>query len=310
MALIDKNEGLVSRALDLMSMWWDPLQWALLLKGWKLKTMGFRRLHQKIGSDRFAWYLKEGKGEHPVCLILIHGIALFPEWWKPLLSVLPENYTVCVPELLGFGRSPGRKLDPSSFNMNLYRQQILSIRAAVNPKSLILSGVSLGGWVCLDFALKHPESVNSLILIGPGGANLEVNEEDLMELKKIFDYEDAQGFLRLVNDYVLSKPVKIPKWVGALAVRRSKWNGHKQLINNLTFEDWIGDRAKNIKSRTALIWGKEDKVFPVTVGEDLVEIMDDARLFTLDGVGHSYLFEKPKATNQGFLKALSWIENQ
>jgi hypothetical protein len=61
-------------------------------------------------------------------MVLIHGMAIFPEWWESILKALPETMTVCAPELLGFGRSPGKRLEPQRFSLKLFREQIDLIR--------------------------------------------------------------------------------------------------------------------------------------------------------------------------------------
>jgi pimeloyl-ACP methyl ester carboxylesterase len=172
---------------------------------------------------------------------------------------------------------------------------------------MILGGVSLGGWVCLDYALACPLNVHSLVLIAPAGATMGVKEEELRRLKRVFDYRNAEEFRRLINDYVLLHPKKIPSWVCALAVWRSRWNGHKHLLNNLTLHDWVGSRIESITQPAALVWGREDKVFPLQVGEEMSRVMTRARLFPLEDTGHSYLFERAEATCKGFMEGLDFV---
>jgi pimeloyl-ACP methyl ester carboxylesterase len=172
---------------------------------------------------------------------------------------------------------------------------------------MILSGVSLGGWVCLDYALTHPDDVKGLILYAPAGVSMNITEKDLEEMRRVFDYKTPEEFDSLINKYVLYRPRRIPRWVSRFAVRRSERNGHKHLLHNLQFEDWIGERAKNIKTPTALIWGRQDRVFPFSVGEELDKIMPNTRLYPMEDASHSYMFEQPEASCQAFFDALEWL---
>lgn len=292
-----------------MAHWTDPLTWVLAFREVTLRFSGYRRLLNKEEPGRFGYYLRRGDEGKPV-VVLIHGLALFPEWWYPLLKVMPSSYPVCVPELLGFSRSPGRELEPSQFTMRLFREQILHLKEKMKWDRMILAGVSLGGWVCLDYALAHPDGVEGLVLLAPAGVNPNVDEEDLRSLREIFDYKTPEDFVRLINDYVLLRPRRITRWVSAGAVRRSMRNGHKHLLNNLCFEDWIGRRAAAIRAPAALIWGREDKVFPIAVGEELARMMKGARLFPLEDTAHSYLFERPGRTCRAFLEGLAYVSGE
>lgn len=287
---------------------WDPLIWLLYFKERALKRRGFVRRRARIQSEKFGYYLGGDQGASPP-LVLVHGLALFPEWWSPLLVRLEADRSICVPELLGFGRSPGRSLPSSAFNLSLYRKQLDLLRDGLGRDPIILAGVSLGGWVCLDYALARPDAVAGLILYAPAGADPNVDEKDLEGLRRLFDYRSPSEFDRLINDFVLFRPRRIPWWISYLALKRAQRNGHKHLLHNLTFDDWVGERVNDIQAPTALIWGRQDKVFPFRTGEILARDMPNARLFPMENTGHSYLFEEPEASCQAFFKALGFVRN-
>ncbi|MFH2002544.1 MAG: alpha/beta hydrolase [Planctomycetota bacterium] len=289
---------------------WDPLVWFLKCKEWALRARGFEHRQARLDNHHsFNYYFREGDRGFPV-LVLIHGLALFPEWWAPLLPKLSRCYSLCIPELLGFGRSPGRSMDPAGFTLALFRRQIAHLKEVIGWDNAIVSGVSLGGWVAMDYALHDPDGVKGLILIAPAGADPDVREEDLLKLKEIFDYDNAAGFRRLMNEYVLFKPRWIPGFVGSLAVKRSRWNGHKHFLNHLTFPDWIGARAFDLKMPVGMVWGCEDRVFPISTGFKLDAALTHARLFPLENTGHSYLFETPETSSRAILDALKFIERE
>jgi pimeloyl-ACP methyl ester carboxylesterase len=293
----------------LMSALWDPLVWMLWCKERSLKRLRFRRCRATMDGERFGYYFREA--ERPgAALVLVHGLAISPEWWLPLLKRLPLPMAVCAPELFGFGRSPGRRLDASAFNLPLYRRQLERLKAERGLDRMILAGVSLGGWVCLDYALAHPEEVAGLILLAPAGVTLNVTREDLYALRRIFDYETPDEFIRLANEYVLHDPRNIPRWVAWLAVKRSRWNGHKSLLRNLEFSEWVGPRVASIRAPTALIWGCRDKVFPLSLGKEVAARMPRARLFPVEEAGHSYFFEDPVPTTEAFRAALAFVERE
>ena len=287
----------------------DPLTWVLRLRQVQLRFQGYRRRCFRMDGAPFGTYVRRG-AEGTCPLLFLHGLALFPEWWYPLLGRLPRTRPVAVPELLGFGRSPGRTLDPRAFDLELYLRQVRRVKEALGWEKVILCGVSLGGWVAAHYALAHAGEVQGLILYGPGGLTPGVTEEELRELRDRFDYRTPEAFVRLMNDLVFLKPRPIPRFVGRLAVRRSQRNGHKHLLQNLELAHWIGERAREIQAPTALLWGRQDRVFPFSAGEALVRIMPRARLFPLEDTAHSYLFERPGSSCRAFFEALAYVEER
>ena len=156
---------------------WDPMKWMLLFKQRELEQHGFERKRAQFDGVHFGYYLKPGEDKVPP-LVLVHGMAIFPEWWSPLFPHLPSRYPLYAPELLGFGRSPGRGLDPGQFTLETYRQQLRLLKEELGLDTMILGGVSLGGWVCLDYALHYPEDVKGMVLLAPAGATPQVGEEE------------------------------------------------------------------------------------------------------------------------------------
>jgi pimeloyl-ACP methyl ester carboxylesterase len=287
---------------------WDPLTWWLRIQQWRLRRHGFRRLKMRLGNTTFGYYVREGAA-NATPLMLVHGLALYPEWWSPLLKQLsPDRYSLCVPELIGFGRSPGKGLAPAAFNLALFRDQFRNLMKSLDWDRMILAGLSMGGWACLDYALARPDDLSGLILIAPAGANLDATEEDLQNLRKVFDYQTPEEFSHLINEYVLSRPRPIPRWVGSLAVWRSRANGHKHLLQNLAYKDWVGRRVESIATPTAAIWGRQDKTFPISAGEDMERAMPRAKLIPMENTAHSYMTERPKETCQAFFDALDFVE--
>ncbi|MBU0754578.1 MAG: alpha/beta hydrolase [Planctomycetes bacterium] len=292
-----------------MPAFWDPLIWWLFFKERSLKRRGFIRHYGRIRSAPYGYYLG-GRPDTATPLMLVHGLALFPEWWSPLLRHLGDNEAICMPELVGFGRSPGRSLKPDAFTIPLFREQLSVLKKSLGWDKVILGGVSLGGWVCLDYALAYPDEVAGLILFAPAGTDPVMDQNQLEELRDLFDYRNPKEFARLINDFVLYEPRPLPWLVGYLAVKRARWNGHKDLLHNLKREDWIGERARRIEAPTGLIWGRQDKVFPYRLGELLDKDLPESRLFTLENAGHSYLFEQPAASCEAFMQALEYVRGK
>lgn len=110
-------------------------------------------------------YIQQGLGA-PV--ILTHGLAASLHDWDELLPVLAENgYAGYALDLLGHGESE----KPADYHRyafdGVFEHFSAWIDALSLADSLILVGHSLGGGLCLQYALKYPGRVRALILVNP-----------------------------------------------------------------------------------------------------------------------------------------------
>lgn len=116
-------------------------------------------------SRRQIHYTSRGEGP-PV--VLIHGMAASLHDWDALVPCLAERrYHACALDLPGHGDS----LKPAEARQyqveRLYRHVRDWIDELDLPTPLLLVGHSLGGYLCLDYARRHPERVRGLALINP-----------------------------------------------------------------------------------------------------------------------------------------------
>jgi len=113
----------------------------------------------ELGEYRIN-YASEGTGP---TMIMLHGSDKREDWkvWEPL-SALSRDFTLVMPDLVGFGRSTVPVETPD------YRVQARVLHEMMDRlgvQKAILVGTSWGGQVALEMAINWPQSVESLILI-------------------------------------------------------------------------------------------------------------------------------------------------
>jgi cis-3-alkyl-4-acyloxetan-2-one decarboxylase len=105
-------------------------------------------------------FLRERGAGQP--LVLLHGLASSSRYWGDLRP-LADAYRVLAPDLLGFGRSP--KPRDGRYGPE---EHVGALRQALRQRldrPFHLLGHSLGSLLALHYAVTHPESVRSLVLI-------------------------------------------------------------------------------------------------------------------------------------------------
>ncbi len=98
-------------------------------------------------------------------LVLLHGFTQTGRSWAPLTAELRGRYRCFAPDLTGHGDASQRR--PASFDA------VAAYLRALHMDRFTLCGYSMGGRLALDFAVRHPERVERLVVIGasPGIAD-------------------------------------------------------------------------------------------------------------------------------------------
>ena len=136
--------------------------------------------YAQLPNGRRIHYLDEGKGP---AVVFLHGSGNgacgYSNFKGNYPNLVQHGYRCIVPDLIGFGYSdkPADVEYPLSFFVECVKQTLDSI-LGVQPSAstadnykVTIVGNSLGGAVALGLALEHPENVERLVLMAPGGLN-------------------------------------------------------------------------------------------------------------------------------------------
>lgn len=97
-------------------------------------------------------------------VILLHGMKFRAETWRELgtLEVVAGlGRRVLAVDMPGFGKSPASEVEPVEALARLLRHLEL--------EQVVVVGPSMGGRIALDFAIRHPQRVAGLVLVGAVG---------------------------------------------------------------------------------------------------------------------------------------------
>ena len=220
-----------------------------------MANSGIESLNVKIGK-RQAHYLKAGSGP-PV--VLIHGGASDSNDWAETMTALSQSYTLYAPDMLGYGLSDR---DKTSYYLSEFVDFTIDFIQTVGLDSaaLALVGHSLGGRVCLEIALQHPERVRRLVLI------------------------DTVGFARLA---------RWGTFLGAAAWAMREALGRRQpyprfLKKDGEDKDWrCLDKLNTLKVPTLVIWSSRDPYYPLKEALQAKKFIPEARFEIFPGYGHA-----------------------
>ncbi|WGI18068.1 alpha/beta hydrolase [Methanonatronarchaeum sp. AMET-Sl] len=116
----------------------------------------------KIETKKGEIYYKTvGQPQKPA-ILLIHGVGLNHQTWKPQIKELKKNHYLTVLDLPGHGRSYKNR----QFNLNETTEIIKKILDEIQQKQISLIGQSIGGLITQHYTNKYPETVKKLIVLG------------------------------------------------------------------------------------------------------------------------------------------------
>jgi pimeloyl-ACP methyl ester carboxylesterase len=248
-------------------------------------------------------YASAGKGP---ALLLIHGFPLNRSLWRRQLAAF-SGWQCIAPDLRGLGRSPG--LEPVR-GIGQYADDMAALLDALKIRRAVVCGLSMGGYVALEFLRRYPERLLALGLFStraePDSADgkkardaaITLVEQDGLPaladsmLPKLLGPASATGLIRTVRKMIVgSPPAGI---IAALRAMRDREDSRPLL--------------GGIRVPTLVLAGRDDTLFPAGTAETLAEAIPGALLTMVERAGHLAPLEQPTPVNKAltaFLGSLS-----
>ena len=248
-------------------------------------------------SNSFLSSLDQGQGE---VILFIHGFPLDHTMWRNQIEEFSSTHRVLAIDLPGFGKSAA-----SSHEMTIigFADQLLAFLDEIGvTKKVTLCGLSMGGSIAMQFALRHPHRLSQLILCDCRAA------ADSVEAQKMrHDLADrvlregpecvAQAMpARLFAASTLEQQPEVVQSIQAVirsTAAASVAGGSRALANR---EDVVS-RLGEIAVPTLVIVGSEDVISTVEEMRQIAQRLPQATLIEISGVGHMAPLESPTAVN-------------
>jgi 3-oxoadipate enol-lactonase len=259
----------------------------------RLVTHGMTSALSVVWRPALHW---ERSGSGPPVL-LIMGLGLSGGAWWRTVPVLSRQLEVITFDNRGVGRS--RAL------LHAYTTEAMAddARAVLDEAGVDRAhvyGISLGGMVAQQLALRHPERVRSLVLgaTHAGGPGLVRPDSDVVAFLRhrlaMRHEEGAWGSVPF--NYSARVREQYPARIAEDVAQRL---GHPFSQHAYRAQIWAGalhdcyDRLDRITAPTLVVHGSEDRMIPVENGRLIAERIPGARLIELSGTGHLYPTEQP-----------------
>lgn len=251
-------------------------------------------------------YQEEGEGP---AVILIHGGGPgaygYSNYRKNLKPLAAMGNRVIIIDLPGYGQSAYRGTEGGMFGPAAEATVELIDHLGIGKASIV--GNSLGGGTAIRTALDHPEKVDKLILMGPGGSLPSTATFPSEGLLRMFNFYEGEGptleKLDKVIDLLVYDRSSITPELVAERLKTAMLPGTmanpplRGAGTNRKNDLWREDLEK-IDHPTLLIWGQEDRVLPLDLAFHLLKRIPNADLHVFSKTGHWAQWERADEFNE------------
>jgi len=229
-------------------------------------------------------------------LLLIMGLALSSRGWDRLPEHLARDFHVLVFDNLGTGRSARRGI---AYRMRELADDAAAVLDAAGVAQAHVFGISMGGMIAQELAIRHPERVRSLAL-GCTFASWRKatapplrTKIDLLLLNLGSATPDRIARILVSAEWHAAHPRSAVEWVKR-AERTALRFATAQMLAIARHHTL--DRLSRIQAPTLVLTGDQDRLVPPANSEVLAKSIPKARLQVLRGAGHVFPLEREEET--------------
>jgi pimeloyl-ACP methyl ester carboxylesterase len=258
--------------------WRAPLWVADRLTQFQLARAGIHSRSLVLEGSRIH-YIEGGAGRP---IVLVHGLASEAQrdWSRLAPDLVRAGYHIYAPDLPGFGQSD--KPPSRAYSIPEQAAFVSSFLDAHHLNDTALAGFSMGGWIAATVALKQPTRISQLLLFDSAGLFFQPAFDGQLFTPGTSDQVDQ--FLALVGE-----PTRLPEFVKQdflEATRRNGWVVRRAWDSMIAGHDVLDAKFSGLKMPLLIVWGRQDRVTPVALGQSMHTAAPQSILAICDGAGH------------------------
>lgn len=250
------------------------------------------------------FYKVDGMGE---AIVLVHGNFNDSRVWEYQIRYLSKCFRVISYDQRGYGNSD---IPTSLFSPY---EDLKALLDSLEVKKTIIIGSSSGGSIVIDFALKYPEYVKSLILVAPSLNGYRFPLKLMIEAMKNIFMLKSKGF-----EVAVEKFINNPYWEYFFPMQHRKEAREKVLEMVRTqknFYSWDLNLAIPLKPYACkrigellipalIVLPEKDSISNIKVGEYIHKSVEKSKKVIISDCGHLPFIEKPEEFTQTVLEFL------
>ncbi|AKM43002.1 2-hydroxy-6-oxo-2,4-heptadienoate hydrolase [Burkholderia contaminans] len=237
-------------------------------------------------------------------VLLIHGsgpgVTAYANW-RLTMPALAERFRVIAPDMAGFGETE-RPLG-YVYSMDHWVDHALGLLDALSVERAHVIGNSFGGALALALAIRAPERVGRLVLMGAAGTRFTLTEG----LDAVWGYTPSIANMRALLDIFAFDRALVNDELAKLRYDASVRPGYQEAFANMfpaPRQRWVDALASDdaklraLTHDTLIVHGREDRVIPLASSQKLLELLPNAQLHVFGRCGHWTQIEHAERFNR------------
>ncbi|NNE76615.1 MAG: alpha/beta hydrolase [Pricia sp.] len=243
-------------------------------------------------------------------LLLIMGITAPYSVWEKHVSYWEQNYRCILFDNRGVGASDKPEGPYTTAQMADDSAALLDV---LNITKAAVVGVSMGGAIALQLAIRHPKKVKAMVLMCPWAscdAKGEAIFKHMMHAKAHLRPEQFSNFVQLL---IFHKSTWDQDYDGLLdGQKEAAAESNPQPLHGLEGQAYacisqnIVDQLDKIDSPCLVIGGKEDIFIPEWMVREVAEGIPNCDVYLYENTGHAFHWEKLDDFNPRVMK---WLKS-
>lgn len=250
---------------------------------------------------RRIYYERHGQGP---AVLLCHGAGSNAATWWQQLPTFAARHTCITMDIRCFGRSAAPL---EEFSLDNFVADVLAILDREEVQRVTHVGQSLGGFIGLQLALRHPDRVAAFVACD---SSMALDHPVLLDTlaKRQISHQAVSIEQRSLGRWFLeNRPEQAALYAqinhfnpSAHAFAAKEWGS--ALAGLMAPSSLIPMRSlRDVACPTLLLVGNEDPIVPVSVMEEVQALIHGSEVVVIQEAGHSAYFEKPHEFNSTVL---------
>jgi pimeloyl-ACP methyl ester carboxylesterase len=243
------------------------------------------------------YYEVHGHGEP---LLLIMGLGANAHFWEFQIPAFAERYRTIVFDNRGAGRSD-KPAGP--YTIQQLADDAVQILEAAGAHRAHVLGLSMGGMIAQDLALRHPERVASLALAATFARPDE--QAKTLRMDSAFDPKtvETKQIFRFMMSMVLSPEFiqREKEWLRGLLEKAQAYGFSVEAFlaqASAVMNHDAAEKLKTLQMPTLVLTGTQDLLVPPHHSDELARLIPGARLVKVEGGTHGFNVERKDEFNQ------------